>query len=166
MASIRLLFSTSRHPMSTVIRVCTWSPWSHVALVDGDDVIEATAPAGVRRFPVIQAVAHAKRGQVVDLPCRDPRAVIEAAASQIGKSYDYTAIVGLGLHRDWQEDDAWFCSELVAWSFAQAGESLFRGEVLRRVTPQHLWMLAPAPPPPDLTFFANLEGRPVRPSSF
>ena len=165
MGSISLLFSTSHHPMSTVIRACAWSSWSHVALIDGDEVIEATAPAGVRRFPVVQAIDHAKRGQIVELPCRDPQAVIAAAASQIGKPYDYTAVLGLGLRRDWQEDDAWFCSELVAWSFAQAGESLFRADVLRRVTPQHLWMLAPSPPP-DIVFITDLEGRSMRPSSF
>lgn len=150
MSSVSLLFSTSRHPMSAVIRACTWSSWSHVALVDGDDVIEATAPAGVRRFPVVRAIDHAKRGQIIDLPCRNPDAVLTAAASQIGKPYDYTAVLGLGLRRDWQEDDAWFCSELVAWAFAQAGEPLFRADVLRRVTPEHLWMLAPAALPSDL----------------
>lgn len=144
MTTIRLLFSTSRHPLSALIRACTWSTWSHVALVDGDEVIEATAPAGVRRYPVLAAIEHAKRAAVVDLPCRDPASVIEAAASQIGKPYDYAAIVGIGLHRDWQQDDRWFCSELVAQAFEQAGQPLFRGEVLRRVTPQHLWMLAPA----------------------
>lgn len=117
MGTVSLLFSTSGHPMSAAIRVGTWS---HVAIIDGDEVIEATAPAGVRRFPVVQAINHAKRGAIVELPCRDAQAVIAAAASQLGKPYDYTAIVGLGLHRDWQEDDAWFCSELVAWSFAQA----------------------------------------------
>ena len=89
-----------------------------------------------------------------------------AAASQIGKPYDYTAILGLGLRRDWQEEDAWFCSELVAWAFQHAGEPLFRAECLRRVTPQHLWMLAPAPPPPDPALLAPIEGRLVRPSSF
>lgn len=166
MGTISLLFSTSGHPMSAAIRLGTWSDWSHVAIIDGDEVIEATAPAGVRRFPVVQAINHAKRGAVVELPCRDPRAVIAAAESQLGKPYDFTAIVGLGLHRDWQEDDRWFCSELVAWAFEKAGEPLFRAEVLRRVTPQHLWMLAPAPPPPDLAFFTNLKGRPARPSSF
>lgn len=143
MGTISLLFSTSRHPMSAVIRACTWSSWSHVAIIDGDEVIEAIAPNGVRRFPVAQCIDHAKRAAIVDLPCRNPSAVIAAADSQLGKPYDYTAIVGLGLRRDWQEDDAWFCSELVAWSFAQAGDSLFRPEVLRRVTPQHLWMLSP-----------------------
>lgn len=143
MSTISLLFSTSRHPMSAVIRACTWSSWSHVSIIDGDEVIEAIAPNGVRRFSVAQSIDHAKRAAIVDLPCRNPSAVIAAASSQLGKPYDYTAIVGLGLRRDWQEDDAWFCSELVAWSFAQAGESLFRAEVLRRITPQHLWMLSP-----------------------
>jgi len=165
MSTVSLLFSTSGHPMSAVIRACTWSSWSHVALIDGDEVIEASAPAGVRRFPVVQAIDHARKAVIVDLSCRDPQAVIAAAASQIGKPYDYTAIVGLGLHRDWQEDDAWFCSELVAWSFQHAGEPLFRAECLRRVTPQHLWMLSPSPPPQEIAFFPHLEGRPERPSS-
>ena len=113
----------------------------------------------VRRCPVVQAINHAKRGAIIELPCRDPQAVIAAAASQIGKPYDYTAILGLGLRRDWQEEDAWFCSELVAWAFQHAGDPLFRADCLRRVTPQHLWMLAPAPPPPDPAFLTSTEGR-------
>lgn len=140
MGAISLLFSTSGHPMSAVIRVGTWSDWSHVAIIDGNEVIEATAPAGVRRFPI----NHTKRSAIVELPCRDPQAVIAAAASQIGKPYDFTAIIGLGLHRDWQQEDSWFCSELVAWAFEKVGDPLFRADCLRRVTPQHLWMLSPA----------------------
>lgn len=146
MPSVRLLFSTSRHPGSAIIRAFTWSRWSHVALINGDQVIEAAAPHGVRRAPLAQAIEHAHRSAIVSLPCSDPGRIIAAAASQIGKPYDWTAVLGLGLHRDWQETDAWFCSELVAWAFARAGESLFRAEVLRRVTPQHLWMLQPVSP--------------------
>lgn len=146
MPSVDLLFSTSRHPGSAIIRAFTWSSWSHVALIDGDQVIEAAAPHGVRRAPLAPAIEHAHRSAVVSLPCSDPNRIIAAAASQIGKPYDWTAVLGLGLHRDWQETDAWFCSELVAWAFTRAGESLFRPEVLRRVTPQHLWMLPPVSP--------------------
>ena len=166
MKTISLLFTTSHHPMSAVIRACTWSSWSHVALIDGMDVVEAMAPNGVRRFPVLEAINHSKNAAVVDLPCRDPQAVIAAAASQIGKPYDYTAVLGLGLKRDWQQDDSWFCSELVAWAFEQAGEPLFRAEILRRVTPEHLWMLPPAMSPPEIAFVTSTEGRPARPSSF
>lgn len=166
MQTVRLLFSTTGNPFSALIRAATWSRWSHVSIINDDDmVIEAAALHGVRRVSFVDAINRAADAALVELPSPDPAAVIAAAASQIGKPYDYTAIVGLGLHRDWQEDDAWFCSELVAWSFAQAGEPLFRADVLRRVTPQHLWMLAPAPPPPDIAFFPQLTGRLERPFS-
>lgn len=143
MGSIQLLFSTSRYPFSTLIRAVTWSRWSHVALVAGPHVIEASALEGVRQISKSYAISHALDYCLVDLPARDPQAIIDAARSQIGKPYDWTAIAGLSLHRDWQEEDSWFCSELVAWAAAQAGEVWFRPDALRRVTPQHLWMLPP-----------------------
>ncbi len=144
MQTARLLFSTSRHPFSAVIRAITWSRWSHVALVDGDSVIEAAAPHGVQRTPLCAALARARDFAFVDIACRDQAAAIAAAESQIGKPYDYTALAGLYLHRDWQQDDAWFCSELVAWAFEKTQQPLLRSEVVRRVSPQHLWMLPPA----------------------
>lgn len=142
---ITLLFTTSNHPLSAVIRATTWSRWSHVALVSGDMVIEAAAPGGVTRRPLADALAAARDYELVMLPSHDPQRIIEAAVSQLGKPYDYSAIVGLWLHRDWQDDRRWFCSELVAWSFQQAGEPLFRPDTLRRITPQHLYMLPPLP---------------------
>ncbi|ARS57413.1 hypothetical protein BC427_15600 [Ralstonia solanacearum FJAT-91] len=143
MSSVQLLFTTTNGPLGWGIRVCTWSAWSHVALVAGDQVIESMPGHGVRRVPLAGAIQCADRYELATMPARDPARIIEAAASQIGKPYDYEAICGLGLHRDWQQADAWFCSELLAWSFHQAGEPLFRADCVRRVTPQHLWMLAP-----------------------
>ncbi|MCU1718681.1 YiiX/YebB-like N1pC/P60 family cysteine hydrolase [Pseudomonas sp. 5P_3.1_Bac2] len=145
--SVRLLFSTSRYPFSLLIRASTWSRWSHVALVDADRVIEATALAGVRETTLAHAIARASDYCLVDLPAADAPAVIAAARSQLGKPYDWSAIAGLGLHRDWQDDDAWFCSELVAWAAHQGGARWLRPEALRRATPQHLWMLAPTGAP-------------------
>lgn len=141
MGTVSLLFSTSQKIGAVAIRAVTWSKYSHVALLDGDEVIEATWPA-VRVAPLAEVIAAHSAHAIVELPCRDPQAVIAAAASQIGKPYDYTAILGLGLRRDWQEEDAWFCSELVAWAFQQGGSPLFRPEALYRITPQHLWMIA------------------------
>ena len=48
--------------------------------------------------------------------------MIAAVRSQIGKPYDKTGALGLGLHRDWQEDDAWWCSELIPWAAQQADD--------------------------------------------
>ncbi len=41
------------------------------------------------------------------------------ALTQLGKPYDFTAIAGIALNRNWREDDSWFCSELVAAAFEQ-----------------------------------------------
>ncbi|MDD2105723.1 hypothetical protein CMV24_15000 [Pseudomonas plecoglossicida] len=143
MSSIQLLFTTTRMPLSALIRAATWSRWSHVALVDGPNVIEAVALGGVRQISKNHAMSQATDYCLVDLPARYPQAIIDAARTQLGKPYDWTGIVGLGLHRNWQEEDSWFCSELVAWAAAETGEAWFRSDALRRVTPQHLWMLPP-----------------------
>lgn len=143
MASIQLMFSTTNKPFSAVIRAATWSRWSHVALVSGNHVIEATAWSGVRQVSKAHAVNQTADYCLVDLPARSPDSIIDAARSQLGKPYDWTGILGLGFHRNWQEDDSWFCSELVAWAAAESGETWFRAEATRRITPQHLWMLPP-----------------------
>lgn len=144
MSAINLLFCTNRsNPFSWLIRAGSWSRWSHVALVDGDHLIEAVAIHGVVRTPLAMRQAHDPSWRISALPCRDPQAVIASAQSQLGKPYDYTGVLGIGLHREWQQDDSWFCSELVAWSFAQAGDPLFRTDSVRRVTPEDLWMLQP-----------------------
>lgn len=143
MDTVQLLFSTSGGPISALIRTATWSRWSHVALVVGNDVIEASPRFGVRQIKLKHAIGEAKETTVVERPARSPQRIIEAAHSQLGKPYDWTAVLGLGLRRDWQGIDAWFCSELIAWAAAEAGEPWYRCESLRRVTPQHLWMLPP-----------------------
>ena len=113
--------------------------------MDGDHVIESMPRHGVRRIPLQQALGNASRYAFARLAARRPATIAAAATSQLSKPYDYEAIVGMGLHRDWQRPDAWFCSELLAWAFQEAGEPLFRPELTRRVTPQHFWMLAPLP---------------------
>lgn len=147
---MRVLFCTSKLPGAVLIRAVTWSAWSHVALIDGDEAIEATWPA-VRVSPLAEVIASHSAHAVVDLPCHSPAEVIKAARFQVGKPYDLTALFGIVMHRDWQEEDSWFCSELVAWAFAQGGSPLFRTDAMHRITPQHLWMLSPANQPHELT---------------
>ncbi len=142
---IGLIFSTSNDLFGFAIRTATWSDWSHVALIDGDCVIEAVAPQGVRRVNLATVIQSYTHHEICYFPCFDSGKILKAAASQLGKPYDYTAVLGIGMHRDWQEKDSWFCSELAAWAFDQAGEPLFRAEVMRRVTPNHLWMISPQP---------------------
>jgi hypothetical protein len=42
-------------------------------------------------------------------------------SAQLGKPYDRAAIVAFAVGRDWRDDRAWFCSELVVAALEQAG---------------------------------------------
>lgn len=137
---IQLLYTRSHHLSSAAIRLATWGDFSHVAQIDGPKVIESVFRDGVREDSLDNAIARASRWAIVEYRHRNPAAMIAAARSQIGKPYDKTGALGLGLHRDWQDDDAWWCSELIPWAAAQAGEPWFQSKAIHRITPQHLWM--------------------------
>lgn len=140
---MRVLLCTTDKIGSRIIRAVTWSRWSHAAIIDGNEIIEAVWPR-VRVSSLAWAIETHPRWTVIDIPVADESAAIAAARSQIGKPYDLWGVLGLGLKRQWQDDDAWWCSELITWAAKQGGTDLFRPDALRRITPEHLWML-PAP---------------------
>jgi hypothetical protein len=134
---ITLQFSTTDTWASQLIRWATWSPYSHVDLVlPGGWLLGATPDSGVSIRPPVSATGS-KRFQV-----DAPDAVFEAALSQRDRPYDWAGIFGWGLRRDWQDQDAWFCSEFIAWCFEQAGCPLLRAQDLWRITPRDL-LLSP-----------------------
>ena len=140
---MRVLLCTTDKIGSRIIRAVTWSRWSHAAIIDGDEIIEAVWPR-VRVSSLIRALENASAMAVIDIPVADEAGAIAAARSQVGKPYDLLGVIGLGVKRNWQDDDAWWCSELIPWAAQQGGTDLFRPDALRRITPEHLWML-PAP---------------------
>lgn len=102
--------------------------FSHVdtVLPDGkllgarSDVVGA-APAGVQiRDPGYVGKCRTFR---VSLPCSDEMSSAYHGFlwAQIGKPYDHTAIMAFVAGRNWQDPDAWFCSELKAGAMLSAG---------------------------------------------
>lgn len=147
MEKVRVLFTRRHHPGSVAICAFTWSAWSHVDLIDDTGsapvLIGAIAFQGVVQESLEQRLAKASRAALVEFPVSDAASVIAAARGQLGKPYDWAGIAGLVTrNRDWQAEDSWFCSELVAWAFTQGGSPLFREYLVGRINPQHLWMLA------------------------
>ncbi len=138
MNTVTLVFSRKHHIGSLLLRAFLWSEWSHVAIVDGEDVIEAATGAGVRRRPLADLLAESSQYEIVDVPALSPASVIAAARTQIGKPYDWPGVLGIGFRRRWQDDDSWFCSELVAWAFHTSGCPLFRIDAWR-ITPRDLY---------------------------
>lgn len=147
MDSVRVLFTRRHHPGSLAIRAFTWSAWSHVDLLDDStgqpELVGAVAPSGVVVEPLAYRLQKASRAALVEFRVGSAAAVLAAARSQVGKPYDWSGVAGLVTRsRDWQGEEDWFCSELVAWALGQGGLPLFREELVGRITPQHLWMLA------------------------
>lgn len=136
---IKIRFSSGRGIYSSIIRWSTWSWCSHVGIMLSDiHVIDATGEQGVAiRTPYGDKEA---RYFTVELPEEKEQKLLVWIKSQIGKGYDWSAIYGMAFRKDWHNDDKWFCSELVAAAFEEAGHPLLRSENLSRVTPRDLLM--------------------------
>lgn len=65
-------------------------------------------------------------------------------ARQIGKPYDWRAILAFCTARNWRDPNAWFCSELIAAALEQAGliEPLLNA--VNKITPCDLALLLSA----------------------
>lgn len=120
-----------------LLRAFLWSPWSHCAIVDGDEVVEAAAWYGVRSRLLEEFLAASSLYEIIRIPCNDPEVAIAAARSQIGKPYDWAGVFGIWFRRNWQNEDHYMCSELVAWAQAQSGPALFRTKA-SRITPRDI----------------------------
>ena len=136
---MKLILASSHNIGSYIIRLFTFSKWSHVAIMlDEFNVIDSTAKYGVR----IQSMDYFKSRHFnletieVDLPNFDN--ALSFAYKQVGKKYDWSAIFGLIFQRNWQEADKWFCAELAEAICIAGGRQRFRDEV-SRITPQQTW---------------------------
>lgn len=130
---IALRFITSDSFVSRAIRHITWSEFSHVDLVVREGLLGAQAD-GVKIRPDNYCKVTKVQVVTVDVPDMVAGKVLLFCKSQIGKPYDYTALLGNLVHRDWQEQDSWFCSELIAAAFEQAGLPLLSKQT-NRITP-------------------------------
>ena len=111
-------------------------------LVGDDKVVDATFQhGGVRVRPLTQLLAEASATEHRALPVHDEAAALAFLLGQVGRPYDWGAIVGWFRRGGWARADAWFCSELVPAAAAAGGLALYRPEAWR-ITPGHLWMLA------------------------
>lgn len=137
---MRIAFARRAALGSWLIRLFTFSRWSHCAIVEGDTVVDATFWHGVRRSPLSDFLAHYEV-EMVDIEL-GPFGEYAGMwlEMQIGKKYDWAALVALPLRRKWSDPDKWFCSELVAATLWAGGRPVFR-EDISRIVPQHLWML-------------------------
>jgi uncharacterized protein YycO len=139
---MQAIFCRRANLASLLLRTVTWSSWSHCAIVTPEGtVIEAAAPHGVieRSRATFLAGVSKFSEKTIDLP--DDAAAIAWARAQIGKPYDWLGALGLAFHREWDNPERWWCSELVEGAAAAGRRPRFVSNA-GRVTPQHSWMVA------------------------
>lgn len=94
-------------------------------VIDARNNSVAGVPAGVQKRPL----SYLKHDRILWLnlaaTAQQLAAVETALKSQLGKPYDQQGILNFAtgqMHdRNWQDESAWFCSELGIWSLQQAG---------------------------------------------
>jgi uncharacterized protein YycO len=132
---MKVIYCANHTLSSWLIRLVTWSRWSHAAVqIDDETIIDATFKhGGVHARPLSALAGY--RQEVVEYTLPDEDKAQDWLRRQIGKPYDWSALLGIFLHRNWQEDDKWFCSELTECALAAGGLQRWLGESINRVTP-------------------------------
>jgi hypothetical protein len=148
---IRIRFVTGNDLISNAIRAGERDGWcTHVeAIMPDGTLIGAHINGGVEARPTDYDKGTRTRELIVELRADNDQetAFARFLDHQLGKPYDTTAVIGLGLSafvpflgyvaatiassiglnqiahkdRDWREPDSWFCSELIAAALEVCG---------------------------------------------
>ena len=133
---------------SGLLRLLMWSRYSHSAVYDAetDTVYDTTLLQGGCK-------KHTKAEFDAKYPFQDQLREVPVVASvvpearkwleaQLGKGYDWTALLGFVFQKNWQKAYRWFCSE-----HSETFRSLFSTPrfVLGawRITPHHQYIITP-----------------------
>jgi len=115
---------------SRLIRAFDSAPASHVGvestLLPGVIVDSTWSHGGVRAWSKAEWHSLDDRRPILsfDIPLVDESAANAFAQAQLHKGYDYSAIFGIALLRDWQDDARWYCSELAIAACMAGGRTM------------------------------------------
>jgi hypothetical protein len=141
MKTVYIVFTRNWLPFSGLIRLVTWSVWSHVQVCIDGRLIGAQPLGGVQRRSLHAGLKGVSKAAVaaVDLTDGEYTALRHLLQGQLGRGYDWRGLVGLAARAHIDAAARWFCSELPAWAFSGAGKRLIAQDAWR-TTPQQLWV--------------------------
>jgi len=119
-----------------------WATHAEAQMPDGSGFLGAQLQ-GVVVEPVGYDKGDVLREQLVTLTDATPEQADKFYTflhEQLGKPYDYVAIAGVALGRDWREGKSWFCSELVAAALEHADYWKLASDT-NHVTPRDLYLV-------------------------
>lgn len=99
-------------------------------MFDDYSIYDVTLPTGVRKCTLQQFMKQYPKSDFHTVEVPNIEAARKFAEAQLGKKYDVSAIFGIVFqNRRWQDDDKWFCSELVEAILLAGGKPRFRTTV-------------------------------------
>ncbi|MFN4115636.1 MAG: hypothetical protein ACK4F7_03940 [Inhella sp.] len=116
--------------------------WSHCGVLDvaRGVVIEALWFRGVVETPLAIWMLRYPSWERVDITCPDAPAAMAFVRAQVGKGYDYLAVLGVPWRSAWDDPRRWYCSELVEAALATGGRRRWRLSK-RGVSPMESWLV-------------------------
>jgi uncharacterized protein YycO len=136
------LFSRSHMIGSYLIRLKTWSDWSHCAILTPDDtVIESAWPHGVREIPFDEWKQGKTAWAMKKRQVPNPDKTLGFLRSHIGQKYDTFAVLGIAIDRDWRDPNQWYCSELNEAGLAAGGLATFDPDVTKFISPENRYII-------------------------
>lgn len=124
--AIRIQVVTEKwNPISAAIRFSTRSWASHAEFIDTTArvTLGARSVGGVK-YRLCEKDHYSRIEQFVVDKESDMLAAWSWASTQVGKPYDFSAVSGIALDRNWHDESKWFCSELVVAAFEAVGYPL------------------------------------------
>lgn len=140
---VKLLFTRQRTLASFLIRLVTWSSYSHVDVIVDGLLYGSRAFHGVKYEGIDERLKSASSSVImeIDYDGFDFHSAKKFAELNIGKKYDWLGAIGIWLKLDIGSNKRWFCSELVAEYLKAGGLSLYDKKYYKRITPQNLFFL-------------------------
>lgn len=115
-----LVFSKSNDWISRLIRLFNWGRYSHVEYLEESTgmIWGATPEYGVSVRPLAQMLEESDNVVAYKVNVEyNEQEVLDRIKSQLGKKYDWLAILGFVLRKHTEDKDKWVCSELQDWAF-------------------------------------------------
>lgn len=139
MEHVKVIFGRGNAVISDIILFISRSDWSHVAYIDevSGYIIEAAGGIGVIASTYDNFKSRYPRHLIAEIPVRDAKLFRDTMISLIGADYDFRAILGILLRKDWNDNNKWMCSEAIAHA-----SGLFRKNKLHRVTQEAIYLIS------------------------
>jgi len=126
--------------ISKIIKFVSRGEYSHTAIMLEEDYI-VEAWQGSDSVRVIQSLSsgHIPGTEVdiysIDLGKKQEERFRKFVQDQVGKPYDLWGIHGFLWRRDTQRSQSWFCSELFAAAYQEAGKKLYNDTEPSQISP-------------------------------